>query len=190
MQYKCEPCGYVWARNESGKARYCQRCGSDRINKIGAGWCKTIKIGIYKNAVGARRALEAAGCRVDGWSNDPLDGIFYSQEKSEVNLIVHSVAELGFANGAILSQIYKNARKLGYHRPCPAEVGPALCEQYHDQPMNECLIVAMKPLSVKGDYLGVFGVERNKNGRCLVCFYYDDCEDIWDNKARVVFVSG
>jgi hypothetical protein len=37
MEYKCGECGYKWNRLETGKARYCQRCGSDRIARTGSG---------------------------------------------------------------------------------------------------------------------------------------------------------
>jgi hypothetical protein len=34
-RYGCEECGYKWNRLEVGRARYCQRCGLDRISQIG-----------------------------------------------------------------------------------------------------------------------------------------------------------
>lgn len=34
MRYYCDSCGFNWIRFEAGKARYCQRCGSDRISQI------------------------------------------------------------------------------------------------------------------------------------------------------------
>lgn len=149
---------------------------------------KTVRIGTYKSAKVARRALEATGYRVSDWADDILGRIVFSSKEKEINLVVRSVAELGFRPSATLAQIYEAARKLGLS-PCPAEVGPALREVYRDQPMNEVLVIAMEPVSGSDGVLGMFRVAR-AGGDFWLDRGCDNPEDLWDADYRFVFVSG
>ena len=63
-------------------------------------------------------------------------------KETDVDLIVMSVTDLGFPEGASLKDIYAKARALGLYL-CPVEVGPQLRLQYHDQPQDEPLFIAM-----------------------------------------------
>ncbi len=189
MEYKCEECGYKWNRIEAGRARYCQRCGSDRIAQIGLigeAW-RTIKLGLHKSVDEYHRALHAAGFYINSWADDILGRVTFSVAEREVNLVVRSVAELGFANGATFAQICDAAKKLGLSL-CPAEVGPAFREQYCDQPMYEWLIIAMEPISASDGSLRVFYVARIGDGLWLGNSYGSP-RVVWNAGNRFVFAS-
>ncbi len=138
----------------------------DRFVKAAFPIWKTVKLGVFKNADGARRALSATGCRIGDWTNGLLDRIVFSPIEREVHLVSRSVAELGFPRGATLAQIYETAPKLGLSL-CPAEVGPALREQYRDQPMGEWLVIAMEPVAVSFGGLRLFRVGRRDDALWL-----------------------
>jgi hypothetical protein len=71
-----------------------------------------------------------------------------SRIKQQIDLVVVSLVELGFAADAnvALEDIYDRAELLNYSL-CPAEVGPQLRLQYLDQPAGEFLHVAMEPIA-------------------------------------------
>ena len=97
---------------------------------------KTIKLGTgLKTADDFRKALKKADCNISDWANDIIGKSAFSVSPEEVDaeLVVVSVAELGFKNGATCADIYKRAEELGLAL-CPNEVGPQLRLQYKDQP--------------------------------------------------------
>lgn len=148
---------------------------------------KTIRLGLRKDAEDARRVL-GARCRVSDWANDLLGRITFSSAEKEIDLVVRSVAELGFAKDATLAQIYEAAQKFGLSL-CPAEVGPALREHYRNQPPGEWLVIAMEPVTDSGGDLSVFYVERLDDGLWLS----SRCGSpgrFWVADFRFVFVSG
>jgi hypothetical protein len=127
---------------------------------------KKIKLGTgIKNADGFRKALKEADCDIGYWGNDILGKPAFTVSPSEtkVELVVVSVAELGFKDGATRADIYKRANELGLDL-CPNEVGPQLCLQYRDQPKGEWLLIAMEPIIDSDDGLRVFDVKRNGDG--------------------------
>ncbi len=68
-------------------------------------------------------------------------------EKIEVDLVLKTVEELGCGRLARLDDIYKQAEKLGL-KLCPSEIGPHLRLNYKNQPRNEYLHIAMKPIYI------------------------------------------
>ena len=150
---------------------------------------KTIRIGVgSKNADEFCAALKAAGCRFGDWANDILGkpAFTVADQELDLDLVVMSVAELGFKNSAKRSEIYARARELGLDL-CPAEVGPQLCLIYKDQPLNEWLLIAMEPITDSGGDLSVFGVARDGRGLWL-----DGSSGhpggVWNANDRWVFV--
>ncbi len=130
---------------------------------------KTIKLGTeLKTVDDFRRQIGNYSCRIGGLANNILGkpAFTISDEEFEVDLVIKSVAELGFPNGATLVQIYDRAISLGLEL-CPAEVGPQLRLQYLDQPKDEGLRIAMEPIADSVGALGVFRVEYADVGRCL-----------------------
>ena len=151
---------------------------------------KTIVLGSgLENADDFRTALKKAGCRIGDWGNDILGkpAFTVSKEEVEVDLVIKSVAELGFPNGATRAKIYEKAIELGLEL-CPSEVGPQLRLQYLDQPNNEWLLIAMEPISGSGGVLLVFDVGRVGGDRWL----FAHCGlpgRLWRAACRWVFVQ-
>jgi len=106
-----------------------------------------LTLGTYKGVNALRAALDAARVRVGDSADEILGrpGFPFSQTKTDVNLVVVSVAELGFDDSTSLADIYRRAGEFGLEL-CPAEAAPLLRLQYADQPMGEFLNVAMRPV--------------------------------------------
>ena len=126
--------------------------------------------------------------RIGDWASEILGqpAFTVASHELDLDLVVMSVAELGFKNSAKRSEIYARARELGLDL-CPAEVGPQLCLVYKDQPLNEWLLIAMEPITDSGGDLSVFGVARDGRGLWL-----DGSSGhpggVWNANDRWVFV--
>jgi hypothetical protein len=119
---------------------------------------KTVTLGTHENASALRRYLTAARCRVGDLAKEVLNQPEFTVSKSrtEVNLAVVSVADLGFGEkGASRAEIYQQAAQLGLDL-CPPEVALQLRLQYLDQPLGEFLHIAMEPVATAGgDFVGL-----------------------------------
>lgn len=150
---------------------------------------KTIKLGTGpKTADDFRRSFKADGLRISDWTSYILGKRAFTaaDDETEVDLVVLSVAELGFKNGATRTYIYERALKRGLEL-CPAEVGPQLRLQYRDQPNGEWLLIGMKPIADSDGYLDVFYVGRPYGDLWLSSDRGSpDC--FWDGSTRWVFV--
>ena len=150
---------------------------------------KTIRLGTngLKTADDFRKFLKDNGFSIGNYANDILGKPTFTAaaEEIELDLVVASVAELGFKNGATREQIYARAKELGLDL-CPAEVGPQLRLQYKDQPNGEWLIVAMEPIAGSVGGLRLFHVERSDSDLWL-----DSCYgrpgNVWHSDDRFVF---
>jgi hypothetical protein len=178
---------------------------------------KTIDLGTYRNANVLRDALDSAHCRaervdikVSGQAppagpiyNDGTAPYCYlealaseiigrpafalSRTKSKLDLVVLSVFELGFKEGASIKDIYARAELLGFAL-CPPEVGPLLRLQYLDQPQRELLHIAMQPIARYNGDLVLLDIENGDHG--LVLFgYTSTAADIMYSSALYVFVK-
>jgi hypothetical protein len=121
---------------------------------------KTVKLGTCKSPDEYRKALKKAGQRIGDWGNDILGKTDCAQEETEVDLVVLSVKELGFANGAPYKNICAKALQLGLEL-CPAEVGPALRLAYGDQPRGEWLRIAMEAITASDGLRVIFAVDHD-----------------------------
>lgn len=148
---------------------------------------KTIKLGGVKNGKGFVSEIEKRDCRVGDWAKHMLSQKVFSvaKEETDIDLIVLSVAELGFKDGANYCDTCARAIELGLEL-CPAEVGPQLRLQYADQPRGEWLVIAMEPIRVSGGGLGVFLVGHDGGGRWL-SGRYGRPVDFWRADYRFVF---
>lgn len=126
----------------------------------------TVKLGTHPDNGTLRQALVDAGNRISDRGGDILKKVKVASDPTKIDIVVVTVAELGFPNGTTRAQIYEKALSLGL-KLCPAEVGPQMRLQYTDQPNGEWILVAMEPISDSGGYLGVFGVVRYDDGRWL-----------------------
>ncbi|HEY9583978.1 MAG TPA: hypothetical protein VJI33_00105 [Candidatus Paceibacterota bacterium] len=152
---------------------------------------RTIKLGTgLVTADDFRRALKAAGHHIGDWANDILGQCAFtaSTKETEVDLVVVSVSELGFPNGATRQEIYRKAQKLGLML-CSPEVGPQLRLQYPDQPLNQWLLIGMEPIAGSVGYLRVFSVGRLDDGSWLSS-NFGDADNFWDGDSLWVFVRG
>lgn len=148
---------------------------------------KTIQLGAHKDADTYRAALKQSGFRIGNWANDILGKpAFTVSEPTEIDLVIVSVAELGFPNGAPRQKIYDKAESLGLSR-CPAEVGPALRLQYPDQPNGEWLLIGMEPISDSDGILRVFNVGHDDYDQWLSS-NFGDSSYFWLGDDRWVFV--
>lgn len=146
---------------------------------------KTIRLGLHKAPETYEQALEAKGFRISDCARQILKKITVSQTVVEVDLCVLTVAELGLkGNAARYDTICARIVEIG-GMLCPDEVGPALREQYPDQPYGEWNAIATEPLSDSGGNLGVFGVGRGNGGRWLGT-YCGDPDDLFGLVARIV----
>src|SRR5262245_52733463 len=135
---------------------------------------KTITVGGSKSVNAVRVAIEAAPCpMVIGDEADEALGrpaFPFFKTPFELDLVVLSAFDLGFGDetsrndpelGASidvsLHEIYARAVALGFEL-CPAEVGPELRVNYLDQPLDEFLRIAMKPVALYSGALVAFTV--------------------------------
>lgn len=147
----------------------------------------TIKVGDHKTVDSLRGSLMNAGCKISDWADSILGRITLSRVEKKLDLVVVSVKDLGFPNGAKYEDILKAAEKQGFYK-CPAEVGPQLRLQYLDQPSDEWrLIIAMKPIKDSGGDLHLFRVFHVGLGHWLrTCSGSPD--RFWLSGRRFVFV--
>jgi len=141
-----------------------------------------------KNADGFREAIQAKGMKTGDWASDIMNkpAFTVTKDKTEINLVVVSVADLGFPKGATREQIYQAAIKRGYEL-CSPDVGSELRLQYEDQSKDEWLVIGMEPIAASDGDLRLFYVERNGSGQWLgSCYGFPDV--IWGAVSRFVFV--
>ncbi|MFH0928530.1 MAG: hypothetical protein V1821_03595 [bacterium] len=142
-------------------------------------------------------AIQKAGIKISNWAEQLLNSKAFSVKKTvggllsrfrskrierseleTLDLVKLSVADLGFPNGATVQQIYDQAEKLGLgvrEDACPAETGPAYRLQYSEQPLNEWVLVGMRPIAVSDGLPEVFLVRHSVRGQWLdTCNAYPD----------------
>ena len=86
---------------------------------------------------------------------------------TQLDLVLLSVAALGFRQGGTLADVHARAVRLGFEL-CPEEVGPQLRLQYLQQPVGEFLHVAMKPQRTYGGDLVDFTLANSGAGLSLL----------------------
>lgn len=96
------------------------------------------------------------------------------------------VQDLGFGDKyPTTDEVYKRARELGLEL-CPPEVGPHYRLQYKDQPMDEWLLIGMKPIAGSDGGLDVFTLGRRVGGLWLRS-RWATLDDRWGPKSEFVF---
>lgn len=128
---------------------------------------KTIRLGMSVDALCL--AITDKGMQIGKWANDIIEKTAFkvSSGEIEVGLLVKTVGELGFQNGANFDQICQAAHKIHLAK-CPAEVGPQLRFQYPDQPKDEWLVIAMDSIIDSVGNPRMFLVGHNDRGRWLI----------------------
>lgn len=146
---------------------------------------KTIKLGTVKKL---QKELEKNNINIGDYAKKILAKVDISKHETTIDLVVKSVEELGFKNGATLKEIYAKAKEIGL-KLCPAEVGPQLRLQYLDQPRNEWLFIAMNPITDSGRDPSVFHLGRGSAGLWLRA-YWGNPDYRWRADDRWVFSRG
>lgn len=167
--------------------------GTYRIIPISPGELKifkTLKIARGSMATEVyRRVIEEAGGKISDWARELIiDAGFRTLcEDTEFDLVVLSVHELGFPEGATLHQIDNRAKEYGL-APCPPELGPELRVQYMDQPKEELLCIFMRPIANSRCQWSVFSVYHDPGGRWLHAEHASSGKE-WRYQQRFVFVK-
>lgn len=113
---------------------------------------KTITLGEYRNVSAIRSAVDNSPCPI-GLGDSVAEAIgrpafSFTKTKLELDLVVASVADLGFPeDGASLLDVYNRAIAIGLEL-CPHDLGPTLRLNYLDQPRGEFLHIAMRPVAL------------------------------------------
>ncbi len=89
-----------------------------------------------------------------------------SKQPEEVDLIKLKVEDLGLVEYPNTDQIYARIAELGLEL-CPPEVGPYYRLTHLDQPMEDWLLVGMKPFTDQDGIPCIFSATRNANGLWL-----------------------
>ena len=149
---------------------------------------KTIQLGTgLKSSKDFCTAIEKAGGQVSDWAKDIMSqkDFTVATKPTELGLVVISVKELGFSNGATHKDIYNKAKTLGLEL-CPPEVGPQLRLQYMDQPKGEWLRIAAEPITDSGGDPLIFSVEHD-DGDLWLNFSYGSPGSVWVAGRHWVF---
>lgn len=131
---------------------------------------KTVKIGTHKNVKDLSKALTSNNFRIGDWAADILKRTPLAETETEIELVLVSVADLGFKKATRRDAIYDRAKELGLGL-VPAEVGPQLRLDYSDQPMDEWLLMGMEPIAGSDGYPLVFHVVCDADGQWLGAYY-------------------
>ena len=124
---------------------------------------KTIKLGTgLKTKKDFITALEQNNNKVGDWAKDIVSKAEFVVSKKEKleKLIILSVADLGFKDGAKVKDIFNRAKELGLEL-CPPETGPQLRLQYQDQSNGEYCLIGMDPIADSNGYPSLFSVDRH-----------------------------
>jgi hypothetical protein len=152
---------------------------------------RTVELGTgLKTAADFRGALNKANCGIGDWGNDILGkpAFTVASEESEVDLVMVTVAELGFGDGAKRSDIYARAIELGLE-PCSNEVGPQLCLQCKDQPeKDQWLLIGMEPIVDSDGSFVVFLIGRLGDSGLWLGAGDGDAGDFWFGSRRFIFL--
>jgi hypothetical protein len=149
---------------------------------------KRITLGTYKGVNALRKALDAGRVRIGDSADEALGrpAFQFSQTRTDVDLVVLSVSELGFKDATPLADIYRRAAELGLEL-CPPEVAPLLRLAYVNQPVGEFLNIAMRPIATYGGERIALSVANAGTGPLLLGG--DGRPDFVLNwRARLVFV--
>lgn len=145
---------------------------------------KTIELTTKTSKEYAEELLKQ-GYKTSDWAQDILNKVEPLKQKEEINIVLFSVEQLGFSNGATLQEIYNKAKELGLEL-CPPQVGPEFRLNYKDQPNGEYLRIAMESISDSVDSPDLFEVGRYDSESWLNDVF-GRLGDRWRGGLRFVF---
>jgi hypothetical protein len=126
--------------------------------------------------------------RIGRWACVSLENPTFpiAKELSKIDLVIVSVADLGFQSRAQLRDIYATAQKNGLQL-CPNECGPQLRLQYLNQPKEEKLVIGMEPITISATNVVLFCVRRTIHGLEL-CTEDGNPIDFYPADSQFVFM--
>lgn len=129
--------------------------------------------------------LDAKHIEIWDWTKQLLEKMTTSTERTVVEIVKLTVADLGFPSGCTTTQLFQRATELGLEF-CPAELGPHYRLQYMDQPENEYVSIGMEPITGSRPYPDVFYV-RHDGG--MLELSTDDARPVskWNPGRVIVF---
>ena len=148
-------------------------------------WRK-LQIGLLRSVESLRQLLVDDGFKISEYAAQILNKVKLVKGITELELVVVTQADLGFAEGTTFENMVLRAKDYGLEK-CPAEVGPYLRSIYKDQPKGEWLRIAMEPIADSGDYLSVFDVVRDGDDLWLGTGWFGP-QCVWCPDDRWVFV--
>ena len=130
---------------------------------------RTITLGTYKGVDAYRDALDLAGIKIGNAADEILGrpAFPYTGMKTDVELALLSVADLGVETESSLSDLYKRAKQVGLEL-CPAEVAPQLRLDYRNQPLGEALNIAMEPVAMHSGEPTILALVNFGTGLALI----------------------
>ncbi|MCR4278082.1 MAG: hypothetical protein NUV80_05150 [Candidatus Berkelbacteria bacterium] len=148
---------------------------------------KTITVGTHPNKKDLQKTVETEGHKLSDWAKEVVKNKLFTVETEErkLDLYTATVAELGFPNGAKVSDIYAKLDEFGFGK-CPDETALQLRREYTDQPMDEWRIVVSEPLADAYGDLIVLSVVRYSYGS-WVYGNYAIPDIVWSGYYRLVF---
>ncbi len=155
-------------------------------SKIFSIW-KTIKVGKYLSVSDLIIALESRSYHIGRYARRMMEskGFAITLQSKEIDLVKCTIRDLGFKESPTLREIIKRGAEL-LMDPCALEDGPALREQYPDQPLGEVVWMIAKSLPTLDGLMIVFNAGVDGGGKWLYGLWYD-LEFKWDLNADIVF---
>jgi len=127
---------------------------------------KIVTLGRHRTSRSYVSAVEAVVRTMGDWMPALIEKAPPSQGQVRLGLVALTPADLGLPPRVTRKQIYDAALARGLAL-CPAEVGPALREQYTEQPEDEELLVAMEPIKNSVGTPVVFNLGRHGDALCF-----------------------
>ncbi len=149
---------------------------------------RTVKLGTHKTVEEFITAIEAGGSQLSKWARDIITKVTLAKEPTELDLVVITGSDVGLEGRYTTAQVNAAAEAHGLLK-CPAEVGPALREQYPEQPKGEGLHVAMEPVADSDDNFSVFLVAHSDDDRWLSA-RSGRPDRVWRSGCRWIFARG
>ena len=142
----------------------------EKIPKSFAPW-RTVRLGVHKSLEAYLASAKTKGHRIATYATQILQGIEWSQEESDLELVEVLDSDVGMVSGYTFDQLAAVVTSKYDLDLCPDEAGPAARDQYLGQQMDEWRSIAMKPRAASDARLGVFYVGRHSDGAWLSTHY-------------------
>lgn len=138
------------------------------VPKYNEAW-RVVRFDAPKDMYDFREDLRSARMRISVCANDLLRKSACALPAEDVVLYLcrRSVKRFGFDAGASYGQICGRIIRFGFEL-CPEWLAPALRGQYREQPENERLHVAMRPIIDSAGRMSIFSLVHDEDGLHLL----------------------